>query len=208
MARTESNIDLPLGSTCPPFELLDIRTGKATGRDDIFAATDDPDGRGGLLVAFLSVHCPFVQHMESAFGQLTSQFADTIATVAIMSNDIAAFPEDGPDAMRDQAARLSWTFPYLQDEAQETAREFHAACTPDIYLFDRDLSLVYHGQFDETRPYRASDQSAGIIKDDRIHQPAHGADLRHAITNMLAGKPPLTTQTPCLGCNIKRREAQ
>ena len=106
-------------------------------------------------------------------------------------------------SVRDQAARLGWCFPYLQDEAQETAREFHAACTPDIYLFDRDLSLVYHGQFDETRPYRASDQSAGVVKDDRIHQQAHGADLRRAIENLLAGKPPLGQQTPCLGCNIK-----
>ncbi len=207
MARTPSNYDLALGSTCPPFELLDVRTGKAMGRDDIFGGVDDLDKRGGLLVEFLSVHCPFVQHMEAALGRLTTEFADRIATVAIMSNDIAAFPQDGPEPMRDQAARLGWCFPYLQDEAQETAREFHAACTPDIFLFDRDFSLVYHGQFDETRPYRESDAKAGIVKDDRIHQAAHGSDLRNAIENMLAGNAPLAAQTPCLGCNIKWRTA-
>ncbi len=205
MARTESNTDLPLGATCPAFELLDVRTGTAMGRDDIFAGTADPDGRAGLLVAFLSVHCPFVQHMESAFGRLTGEFADRLATVAIMSNDVAAFPEDGPDPMRNQAARLGWCFPYLQDEAQETAREFRAACTPDLYLFDRDLQLVYHAQFDETRPYRASDQAAGTAKDPRIHQPAHGADLRRALEALLANQPPLSDQRPCLGCNIKWR---
>ena len=203
MARTPSNFDLPLGSTCPAFELLDVRTGKAMGRDDIFGGVDDEDQRSGLLVAFLSVHCPFVQHMEAAFGKLTAEFADRIATVAIMSNDVAAFPQDGPEPMREQAARLGWCFPYLQDEAQETAREFHAACTPDIYLFDCNFSLVYHGQFDATRPYRESDANAGVIKDARIHQQAHGSDLRLAMENMIAGKPPLEQQTPCLGCNIK-----
>ncbi len=207
MARTTSNTDLPLGATCPAFELQDVRTGHALGRDDIFSGIADPDHRAGLLVAFLSVHCPFVQHMELALGRLTAEFADRVATVAVMSNDTAAFPQDGPELMREQAARLGWCFPYLKDEAQETAREFHAACTPDLYLFDRELSLVYHGQFDETRPYRASDQAAGIVQDSRIHQPAHGLDLRRAFDNLIAGQPPLPEQRACLGCNIKWRTA-
>ena len=205
MARTQSNTDLPLGATCPAFELLDVRTGTAMGRDDVFAGQADPDERAGLLVAFLSVHCPFVQHMEAAFATLTREFADRIATVAIMSNDIVAFPQDGPEPMRDQASRLGWQFPYLQDEAQETAREFHAACTPDLYLFGSDLQLVYHGQFDETRPYRASDEAAGVVKDPRIHQSAHGADLRRAIETLVSGQPPFADQRACLGCNIKWR---
>ena len=205
MARTESNSELALGSTCPAFELTDVSTGRAIGRDDIFGGVDDADGRAGLLVAFLCVHCPFVQHMEQALGDLAAGFVDRLATVAISSNDIHAHPEDAPGYMRAQANRLGWSFPYLYDESQETAIEFHAACTPDLYLFDRELQLVYHGQFDETRPYRQSDAAAGVKKDKRIHQSAHGGDLRAAVEAMMAGKPPLDIQRPGLGCNIKWR---
>ena len=137
---------------------------------------------------------------------MTAEYADRVATVAVMSNDVAAYPQDGPEAMRDQAARLGWCFPYLMDEGQETAREFHAACTPDVYLFDKEMKLVYHGQFDETRPYRASDEAAGVVKDERIHQDAHGADLRRALEAVVAEAPPLQEQRACLGCNIKWRE--
>ncbi len=207
MARTESNTELALGAVCPAFELMDVRSGQAIGRDDVFAGVDDADARAGLLVLFLSVHCPFVQHMEAALGRLTTEFADRVATVAVMSNDVAAYPQDGPDAMQDQAARLGWCFPYLMDEAQETAREFHAACTPDLYLFDREFNLAYHGQFDETRPYRASDEAAGVVKDEQVHQAAHGADLRRAMEALVAGAAPLVEQRACLGCNIKWRTA-
>lgn len=210
MARTPSNQDLPLHSLCPAFELTDAVTGKAYGRDDIFGSADEEafDGahRKGLLVAFLSVHCPFVQHMEQAFGDLAAEYADRIATVAICSNDSTAFPEDAPAQMKAQAERLGWKFPYLVDDSQETAREFHAACTPDLYLFNAQDELVYHAQFDGTRPYRQSDAQNGVVKDDRIHQPASGRDLRAAIENLLAGHPPLTQQTPSLGCNIKWRD--
>lgn len=205
MARTESNQELQLGAVCPAFELPCVISGKAIGRDDAFGGIADEDGRGGLLLAFLCVHCPFVQHMEDAFSQLATDYADRIATVAISSNDVVAFPQDGPESMRAQAERLGWKFPYLFDESQETAREFHAACTPDLYLFDREFRLVYHGQFDETRPYRQSDANSGVVKDERIHQPAHGGDLRHAIDALLAGNGPLAEQRPGLGCNIKWR---
>ena len=107
--------------------------------------------------------------------------------------------------MKGQAERLRWGFPYLWDESQETAREFHAACTPDLYLFDRDFRLVYHGQFDETRPYRQSDAAAGVVKDARVHQAAHGADLRRAFEALLGGEGPLAEQRVSLGCNIKWR---
>ena len=205
MARTPSNQDLPLGTLCPAFELSDVITGKAFGRDDIFGGVDDEGNRKGLLVAFLSVHCPFVRHMEAAFSVVAKQFQDGIATVAICSNE-ATTPEDAPKHMRSQAARLGWNFPYLSDHSQETAREFHAACTPDLYLFNQGFELVYHAQFDGTRPYRTSDANNGVVKDSRIHQAANGADLRAAIEALLAGKPPLGQQTPSLGCNIKWRE--
>ena len=206
MARTESNHELPLGATCPAFELVDVAEGRALGRDDVFGGVDDADGRKGLLVAFVCVHCPFVKHMEAALGTLVAEYADRIATVAISSNDIRDFPQDAPEHMRVQAERLRWTFPYLFDESQETAREFHAACTPDLYLFDRDFKLVYHGQFDETRPYRESDVSAGTTKDERIHQDAYGGDLRRAMDVLISGESPLADQRPGLGCNIKWRE--
>lgn len=207
MARTESNRELALGAVCPAFELQDVRTGAAVGRDDVFAGIADEDRRSGVLVAFLSVHCPFVQHLEAALGRLTAEFADRIAATAIMSNDLIAYPQDGPDAMREQASRCGWDFPYLLDESQETAREFHAACTPDLYLFDRDFRLVYHGQFDETRPYRASDRSSGVVRDERTHAAAHGADLRRAMEALVQGQPPLAEQRLSLGCNIKWRYA-
>ena len=205
MARTESNQELPLGAMCPAFELPCAISGKAIGRDDVFAGNDDASGRGGLLLTFLSVHCPFVQHMEATLGTLASEYADRIATVAISSNDVREFPQDAPEFMRAQAERLGWQFPYLFDASQETAREFHAACTPDLYLFDREFRLVYHGQFDGTRPYRESDARAGVVRDERIHQPANGGDLRRAIDALLAGEPPLQDQRPGLGCNIKWR---
>ena len=211
MARTPSNQDLPLGSTCPAFELSDVVTGKALGRDDIFGGVDDGSSRKGLLVAFLSVHCPFVQHLEEALSALLREYADRIASVAICSNDISIVPEDAPEYMRAQAERLGWPgigdgVPYLYDPSQETAREFHAACTPDLYLFDQDYKLVYHAQFDATRPYRESDAKNGVMKDERIHQAAHGADLRAAFDALLEGKPPVSPQVPSLGCNIKWRE--
>ena len=208
MARTESNQELPPGAPCPAFELPSAADGHAVGRDDVFGGVDDADGRKGLLVAFVCVHCPFVQHMEAPFGKLASEYADRIATVAISSNDVQEFPQDAPEHMAAQAERLGWSFPYLYDESQETALEFRAACTPDLYLFDRELKLVYHGQFDETRPYRESDANAGVTRDERIHQGAHGGDLRRAIEALLADKPPLAEQRPGLGCNIKWRAAR
>ena len=81
-------------------------------------------------------------------------------------------------------------------------------CVHCPYLFDREFKLVYHGQFDETRPYRESDANAGVTRDARIHQKAHGGDLRRAIEALLAGEPPLTEQRPGLGCNIKWRAAR
>ena len=148
MARTPSNQELALGSVCPAFELTDVVTGKALGRDDTFGGVDDESVRKGLLVAFLSVHCPILQHMEQALSALARDYADRIASVAICSNDVAIVPEDAPEYMRAQAERLRWPdvgddgMPYLHDSSQETAREFHAACTPDLYLFDAEFKLV------------------------------------------------------------------
>ena len=208
MARTPSNTDLPLGTPCPAFELIDVLSNRGIGRDDIFGGPDDLTERKGLLVLFLCVHCPFVQHMELALTKLIARYADRIATVAIMSNDIGTQPEDDPNAMREQAYRLGWDklgVPYLFDPTQETAREFHAACTPDLYLFNANYELTYHAQFDRTRPYRDSDKKNGLTRHPEIHTEAHGADLEAAIQALLHNQLPVTPQTASLGCNIKWR---
>lgn len=215
MARTESNTELSLGSTCPDFRLPCVLCHREFGRDEIFGAGTDAFHRKALLVAFVSVHCPFVQHMEQAFTDVARRYAGAVATVCICSNDEVAFPEDAPAEMQKQGERLGWNkggsgpvpcgIPYLHDASQNTARAFAAACTPDLYLFDREPKLVYHAQFDQTRPYRESDAARGLERHPEIHQPAHGGDLEAAIENLIAGGAPLENQVPSLGCNIKWR---
>lgn len=183
-----------LGIVAPPFELVDVVTGRAVGRDDLFAVAD---GRG-LLVMFICVHCPYVKHVEQELARIGADYEGRIAIAAISSNDVAAFPDDSPEQMKAQAQRLGFRFPYLYDETQEVAREYSAACTPDFFLFDRELKLVYRGQLDGSRPRRAD----GSGNDT----PVTGEDLRAAIDAALAGKRPDTNQRTSIGCNIKWRE--
>ena len=181
-----------LGTTAPPFELTDVVSGRAVGRDD--AAED----MGGLLVMFICVHCPYVKHVEQELARIGADYAGKIGIVAISANDVAAYPEDSPAEMKKQAQRLGFQFPYLYDETQEVAREYHAACTPDLFLFDADMKLVYRGQLDESRPQRPSGGGNDI--------PVTGKDLRAAIDAVLAGKRPDPNQRFAIGCNIKWRE--
>src|SRR5581483_457634 len=149
MSRTESTM-VQLGTIAPAFELTDVLTNRALSRDDVFALSWDdnlpdaanlataggPAKKHGLLVMFLSVHCPFVKHVEQEIANIARDYASTIAFCAIMSNDVAQYPDDSPDNMRAQAQRLGWRFPYLYDESQEVARSYNAACTPDFFLFN------------------------------------------------------------------------
>jgi thiol-disulfide isomerase/thioredoxin len=193
MPRTES-VMVSLGIVAPPFELVDVVTGRAVGRDDLFALAE---GRA-LLVMFICVHCPYVKHVEQELARIGVDYEGRIAIAAISSNDVAAFPDDSPEQMKAQAQRLGFRFPYLYDETQEVAREYSAACTPDFFLFDRELKLVYRGQLDGSRPRRAD----GSGNDT----PVTGEDLRAAIDAALAGKRPDTNQRTSIGCNIKWRE--
>lgn len=194
-----------LGTVAPPFELMDVVSGRAVGRDDLFAASwDDPapenanrSGRKGLLVMFVCVHCPYVKHVEEELARLGEDYEGRIAIAAISSNDINAYPQDGPEEMKRQAERLGWRFPYLLDESQEVARSYHAACTPDFFLYDADLKLVYRGQLDGSRPRR------GDFGNDA---PVTGEDLRQAMDEVIAGKRPSENQCTSMGCNIKWRE--
>ena len=212
MSRTESAM-LELGTVAPAFELTDAIGGKAFSRDDVVALSwdetlsdqENASGTGkkhGLLVMFVCPHCPYVKHIEAELGRLGRDYFGTngggpIAIVAINSNDLMAYPQDGPDQMREQAGAFGWTFPYLLDESQEVAREYKAACTPDFFLFDAELKLVYRGQLDDSRPRR------GDFGND---VPVTGKDLRAAMDAVIAGKPPVAEQRSSIGCNIKWRE--
>jgi hypothetical protein len=215
MSRTESAM-VELGTLAPAFELVDVVSGKAMGRDDVFALSWDenlpdrvnlsthggPEKKHGLLVMFVCVHCPYVKHVEEELARIGRDYfgehgEGPIAIAAIQSNDIEQYPEDGPNAMRQQASRLGWSFPYLLDESQEIARAYGAACTPDLFLFDAEMRLVYRGQLDESRPRR---------KDSGNDKPVTGKDLRTALDAVIAGKRPDPEQRSSIGCNIKWRE--
>ncbi|HZQ42566.1 MAG TPA: thioredoxin family protein [Acidobacteriaceae bacterium] len=213
MSRTESTM-VQLGTIAPAFELTDVLTNRALSRDDVFALSWDdnlpdaanlataggPAKKHGLLVMFLSVHCPFVKHVEQEIANIARDYASTIAFCAIMSNDVAQYPDDSPDNMRAQAQRLGWRFPYLYDESQEVARSYNAACTPDFFLFNGAMELVYRGQLDDSRPRR----SDGYGNDT----PVTGRDLRAALDRVIAGKrPDPATQRASIGCNIKWRQS-
>jgi len=190
MSKTPSTM-VELGTEAPPFELPDVVTGRAVGRDDL------ANGRS-LLVMFICVHCPYVRHVEQELARIGADYAGKIAIAAINSNDVSAHPEDSPENMKAQAERLGFQFPYLYDETQEVAREYHAACTPDFFLFDPAMKLVYRGQLDDSRPHRPSGGGNDV--------PVTGKDLRAALDAVIAGKRPDTNQRNSIGCNIKWRE--
>jgi hypothetical protein len=198
MSRTESTM-VELGTLAPAFELLDVVSGRAMGRDDVFGLGGA--GKKGLLVMFVCVHCPYVKHVEEELARIGRDYfgedgEGPIAMAAIQSNDLGEYPQDGPEPMRGQAERLGWRFPYLLDETQEVARAYGAACTPDFFVFDADLRLVYRGQLDESRPQR---------KDFGNDIPVTGSDLRAALDAVVAGEKPSAEQRSSIGCNIKYR---
>jgi thiol-disulfide isomerase/thioredoxin len=190
MSKTESTMT-ELGTVAPAFELVDVVSGRPVGRDEV------ADGRG-LLVMFICVHCPYVKHVEQELARIGADYQDKIGIVAISANDVASFPEDSPAEMKAQAVRLGFKFPYLYDETQEVARAYHAACTPDFFLYDAGKKLVYRGQLDDSRPKRPSGGGNDI--------PVTGKDLRAALDGVVAGKRPDANQRSSIGCNIKWRE--
>ena len=181
MARTPSTM-LELGTQAPDFHLPDF-DGKRHSLSDF---ADSP----ALLVVFTCNHCPFVKHIRPEFARFATEYLPRgLAIAAIVSNDLEAYPQDGPAAMRQEAAEFGYAFPYLIDESQEVAKAYRAACTPDFFLFDQQRRLVYRGQFDGSRPGNAD--------------PVTGKDLRAAVDALLSGTGVPTEQRPSLGCNIK-----
>jgi len=181
MPETPSTM-LDLGTTLPSFSLPDY--------DGRIVSDQDFGDAKALLVAFICKHCPFVRHIRQEFSRYTKEHeAKGLKVVAIMSNSVKEFPEDGPEGMKEETAEANYTFPYLYDEKQAVAKAFKAACTPDLFLFDRERRLAYRGQFDGSRPKNAV--------------PVDGADLRAATDAVLAGKAAAEVQRPSIGCNIK-----
>lgn len=189
MALTESTM-LSLGSPAPEFSLTDTE-GRSVSKSDF-------DGKA-LLVMFLCNHCPYVKHVAPEVARLAKDYADApLGVVAIQSNNIEEYPDDGPEKMKEEVAERDYVFPYCLDEDQQVAKAFTAACTPDFFLFDSSHSLAYRGRIDETRPNRIR---SGVY-DSSGNEP-NGKDLRAAIDAVLAGELATSDQYPSLGCNIK-----
>lgn len=185
MVKTASTMR-QLGTPAPDFSLINV--------DGQTVSLSDFRGQP-TLVMFICNHCPFVKHIAPELARLAPEYqAKGVAIVAINSNDASMHPDDSPERMVQEVEERGYTFPYLYDETQEVAKAYHAACTPDFFLFDKDHRLYYRGQLDASRPQN------GI--------PVTGSDLRAALDALLAGQPAPEKQIPSIGCNIKWREGQ
>ncbi len=177
---------LALGTVAPSFNLPDPH-GKQVSLNDF-------KGVPGVLVAFISNHCPYVKHIQKKFALIAAEYqARGLAVIAINSNDIVNYPDDRPERMAEESKINGYTFPYVFDETQEVAKAYKAACTPDFFLFDREHRLVYRGQFDDSRPNNG--------------RPVTGVDLRNALEAVVSGKALSQDQKPSVGCNIKWKAA-
>jgi len=175
---------LALGTSAPHFALPEPATGATVSLDDLAGPA--------LVVTFICNHCPYVKHVAAGLTALGRDLAaQGVATVAISSNDVITYPQDGPDEMAVTARDYGWTFPYLYDETQDVARAFSAACTPDTFVFDGERRLVYRGQLDNSRPGN--------------DLPVTAADVRAAVDAVLAERPVDADQRPSIGCGIKWR---
>jgi peroxiredoxin len=182
MALTVSNM-LPLGTRAPEFNLINTT-------NNLIVSLNEAKGIKGTVIMFICNHCPFVKHVNEELSKLAKDYITKgINCIAISSNDANNYPEDAPDKMKDNAIENDFTFPYLYDETQSVAKSYDAACTPDFFVFNGELKLVYRGQLDNSRP------GNGI--------PVTGEDLRFAIEALLTKQSQTRIQKPSIGCNIK-----
>lgn len=182
MASTLSNM-LPLGTLAPNFELYDTASEKKLSLQNL-------KGSKATVIFFICNHCPFVIHVNKQLVKLANDYRESgISFIAISSNDVANYPQDAPDLMQSVANELDYPFPYLYDETQEVAKAYDATCTPDNYIFDADLKLIYRGQLDDSRPRNGIDVT--------------GSDIRNALECLLNNKENANVQKPSIGCNIK-----
>lgn len=182
MAASQSTM-IPLGTKAIDFKLLNPITGLSQSLEDVKSSK-------ATVIAFICNHCPYVIHINSKFVEIADKYSKLgVSFVAINSNDVVKYPEDSPENMIKLARKSSYNFPYLYDETQNVAKAYQAKCTPDIYVFDGDLSLAYRGQFDDSRP------NNGV--------PVTGSDLTSAIDAILQGNIVNPDQKASIGCNIK-----
>lgn len=182
MAYTLSNM-LPLGTVAPDFTLIDPRDGRKKSLQELKSDR-------ATVIMFLCNHCPYVIHLIRDIVDIAIEYQERgVHFIAINPNDVENYPDDSPDKMALIAKVLQFPFPYLYDETQEVARAYDAACTPDFYIFDGEMKLVYRGQFDDSRPKK--------------DVPITGKDFRKAIDALLAGAEIDERQIPSGGCNIK-----
>ncbi len=181
MARTPSTM-LPLGTQMPEFILPNTESTMINSKELPL--------QKGYLVAFICNHCPFVIHIQDKMTEVFKSIQGLgIYTCAISSNDVVNYPDDSPEKMKEAHQKIGYTFDYLYDETQDTAKQFNAACTPEFYLFDDQKKLVYRGQFDGSRPGNDIEVS--------------GIDLMSTAKQLIANQPISENQLPSLGCNIK-----
>ncbi len=182
MAETPSNM-IPLGTKAPSFHLLDTVSNQPLSLIDLSSPV-------ATVVMFLCNHCPYVKLIQNKLNELAKQYqAKNISFIAISSNDVETYPEDGPDQMHKEAITQQYVFPYLYDDTQEIAKAYHAACTPDFFIFDKDLLCVYRGRFDDATPGNKKTVT--------------GKDLSNALNQILAGESVDDEQHASVGCNIK-----
>ena len=182
MSATPSNM-LPLGTLAADFRLLDTVSGKYKNLGSLKSDR-------ATVIMFICNHCPFVKHVDSELVRLAWDYqAKGVSFIAISANDVDNYPQDAPHLMTKEAERVGYTFPYLYDETQEVAKAYEAACTPDFYVFDKDLKCAYRGQLDDARPGNG--------------KPVTGIDLRNALDKILSGQEVTAPQIPSVGCNIK-----
>ena len=174
---------LELGTKAPEFSLPDVISGESYSLEKF-------KGNKAVLIIFMCNHCPYVKLIKESLVEYAADYMPKgVGVIAVSSNDIENYPDDGPEKMKEDAERLGYPFPYLFDESQEVAKAYKAACTPDLFLFDENLELKYRGQFDDSRPGNDIDPT--------------GADLREATDKVLSGETVPEDQTPSVGCNIK-----
>ena len=182
MSNTPSNM-VPLGTKASKFNLLDVTI-------DSFKSLDELKGDKGTVIMFICNHCPYVKHVNTTIVKIAKKYQQSgIKFIAISSNDVLNYPEDSPELMKENAIEYNFCFPYLYDETQQTAKVYDAACTPDFYVYNSNLELVYRGQLDDSRPGNNID--------------CDGADLINAINCLCNDEINIRPQKPSIGCNIK-----
>ena len=182
MAATPSTM-VTLGTTATDFTLPNV----VTGIEESFT---ELKGIRATVIMFICNHCPYVKHINEELVKVARHYGvKQVGFIAISSNDVTNYPEDSPELMKKVANEIGYPFPYLYDETQAVAKIYDAACTPDFFVYDESLRLIYRGQFDDSRPGN--------------NKPVTGSDIRRVLDCVLQGKPIPQDQKPSIGCGIK-----